>query len=52
MICNVLLNTLLVLHVYWTCLMVRIAVKILMVGSTHKVGEELYEGQSTDNDDD
>jgi hypothetical protein len=39
---------------YWFLLLVRIAVKILRGGSgaTHKAGEEVYEGQSTDNDDD
>ena len=48
---NILLNVLLLLHIYWFVLLIRIAYKIISGVNTHKVGEEEYEGASTDNDD-
>jgi len=47
---NILLNVLLGLHIFWYYLLLRILYKLIVGKKAHKVGEEEYEGQSTDND--
>ena len=47
---NILLNVLQGLHIFWFYLLLRILYKIASGVETHKIGQEEYEGQSTDND--
>ena len=46
--CNILLNVLFVLHIFWFYLLVKIAFKLVTGKKAHTAGEEEYEGQSTD----
>ena len=48
---NTLLDVLLVLHIFWFFLLVRILVKLISGTKAHSAGEDEYEGQSTDNED-
>jgi ceramide synthetase len=49
-ISNILLLLLQILHIFWFFLLLRILFKLVSGTKAHKIGEEEYEGHSTDND--